>query len=64
MNENDVIAEYVKEQYPELLETFEFAIFRLKKAAEKMANDFMESLKSIDFSKLTEAINKMQEGEQ
>lgn len=64
MNENDLIAEYVKEQYPELLNTFEFAIFRLRKAAEKMANDFKETLKSIDFSKLTEAINAMQEGEE
>ena len=29
MSENDIIAEYVKEQFPEILKTFDFAFYRL-----------------------------------
>ena len=64
MNENDLIAEYVREKYPEMLESVDFAVFRLIKAWGKMVNDFSETLKNIDFSKLTEAINAMKEGEE
>lgn len=35
MNENDIIAMYVKEKYPELINTVDFSMFRLKTTADE-----------------------------
>ena len=54
MNENDLIAEYVKENYPEILETYDFVSFKLIKAAKELekiitqkCNDLFDQTKSI-----------------
>lgn len=60
MSKNDMIAEYIKEKYPELLETSDFAYFQLRKAALKMRNDIAEGLKTFfdSFKKELEKLNK------
>ena len=45
MSENDVIAEYVKERYPWILDTIDFAIYKLKMQWKSMANEIKESLR-------------------
>ena len=35
MNENDIIAMYVKEKYPELINTVDYSMFRLKTTADE-----------------------------
>lgn len=52
MNENDLIAEYVKERYPEILQTMDFAVFKLSACCRRIANEIIESLKNIDFVEL------------
>lgn len=45
MSENDVIAEYVKERYPWILDTIDFAIYKLKMQWKSMTNEIKESLR-------------------
>ena len=61
MNENDYIAEYVKERHPEIVESFDFAMWKLVKVAIKMRDDFFEAIKNIDFSKLKNEVAKVNE---
>lgn len=65
MNENDLIAEYVKERYPYLLNTIDFAVYRFGKAAQKMGQCLRECLIGIEkseFAKLRDE-QEAQEGE-
>ena len=67
MNENDLIAEFIKEKYPELLKTYEFAYFRMEKAAEKLVNDFLNWFEENKIAKtILELLDKheTQEGEE
>lgn len=67
MNENDVIAEYVKERYPELLDTLSFSMFRLRKAAEKCGNELKKCFENINLLKIlaeSQDEHEIQEGEQ
>ena len=52
MNENDMIAEFVREKYPELLKTYDFALFRLNKTALNLRSNIAESLNKIDFESI------------
>lgn len=61
MSENDIIAEYVRKRYPELLNTADFVFFKCSCAIRKIINDFKESLKNIDFSELAEQIKDGEE---
>lgn len=53
MNENDIIAEYIKSKYPELLYTTDFALYKLGKGIKDFVNRFKENLKKINFSNIT-----------
>lgn len=59
MSENDVIAEYVKENYPDLLETFDFAAYKLSAHVRKIGEEFAATISEMDFSGVKEAINKL-----
>lgn len=59
MNENDYIAEYVKETHPEIIESFDFAMWKLVKVAIKMRDDIFEAIKNMDFFKLKKEIEKV-----
>lgn len=47
MNENDLIAEYVKERHPEILQTIDFAVFKLGKVISKAINDCFDPIKNL-----------------
>lgn len=47
MNENDLIAEYVKENYPELLQTMDFAVFKLGKTISNVISDCFDPIKNL-----------------
>ena len=46
MSENDVIAEYIKERYPWILDTINFAVYRFKKQCETMVDELKESFRN------------------
>lgn len=54
MSKNDIIAEYVKHNYPEILETTDFAIFSFQMAVRSFAKTFSEVIKKVNFEKLKE----------
>ena len=45
MSENDVIAEYVKERYPWILDTIDFAAYKFKMKWKAMVNEIEESVR-------------------
>lgn len=47
MNENDIIAEYVKERFPEILETFDFAAYRLGVSWKKFGKELEKESEKI-----------------
>lgn len=47
MNENDLITEYIKEYYPEILETADFYYFKLGKLLSKSITDLLNPIKDI-----------------
>ena len=53
MTENDYIAEYVKERCPELLNTVDYGLWRLSKAASVAVQTMVDSIKAIDWSKVS-----------
>ena len=67
MSENDYIAEYVKEKHPEIIESFDFALWKATKILSDSAQKAFETIKIIDFSELNKALEDMkkrQEGEE
>lgn len=61
MSENDIIAEYVKERFPKLLKTTDFAFYRLGCCLGNVAKSFVESVKQIDFGAITKAMKEYEE---
>lgn len=59
MSENDLIAEYVKERYPELLGTFDFVAYKLNACARKSVEILAAQFAKIDFSAAQEATSKL-----
>ena len=47
MNENDLIAEYIKERYPEILQTMDFTVFKFRKTISKVITDCFEPIKNL-----------------
>lgn len=58
MNDNDLIAEYIKENYPEMLGTFDFAMYKLHAACRELGKVIAEEIKKIDFSGLNKALHE------
>ena len=50
MSENDIIAEYIKEKYPELLKGPDFAFYRLCNAAKIIVNCFSETFEKLKYA--------------
>ena len=61
MNQNDIIAEYVKKEYPEILKTMDFAVFNFKMNVKNIADSMVESFKKMDLSNLKKAITELNE---
>ena len=51
MGENDIIADYVKEHYPEILETIDFNLYKLSYACRSFCESFSDAFKKVDFKK-------------
>ena len=58
MNENDIIAEYVKENHPDILNTTDFALYRILVALRKFINDFNKAFSNISIDECCEYMNK------
>lgn len=61
MTRNDIIAEYVKRNYPEILTTTDFAAFQFRMACISFSDAVRKSIRSIDFSKLKETFKPLSE---
>lgn len=59
MSENDYIAEYVKENHPQIIQTFDFGLWRAKKILNNSLQRIVENFKTIDFSGLSKALEDM-----
>lgn len=60
MNENDIIAEYVKSKFPNILSTADFALYRLGYKLQEMATGVVETAKQIDWNAVLEKLNEEQ----
>ena len=47
MSENDCIAEYVKERCPELLNTVDFNLWKLRKASDEATDELCNHLSNL-----------------
>lgn len=61
MTENDIIAEYVKRKYPEILTSIDFAAFHVGMTCKSFSDVISKSIRNIDFSKLKEAFKPLNE---
>ncbi len=52
MSKNDIIAEYVKQNYPEILATTDFAIFSLQMVVRNFTKTFSKAIKQVNFEKV------------
>lgn len=59
MSENDYIAEYVKENHPEILESLDFALWKMTRIVIKLRDDLVTAIKNIDFSELKKKVEEM-----
>lgn len=63
MTRNDIIAEYIKQNYPEILATTDFAIFQFRIACISFSDAVRKSIRSVDFSKLKETLKSLSKKE-
>lgn len=61
MRDNDMIADYVRLRCPELLETTDFQLYKLSCVCTSFCKSFGEALKKVDFTKLKDAVDKLNE---
>lgn len=61
MSDNDVIAEYVKAHYPEILETIDFKLYKLSYACRSFCESFSDAFKKVDFEKLKDLAVELNE---
>lgn len=54
MSKNDIIAEYVKQNYPEILSTTDFAVFSFQMAVRDFTKTFSKAIKQVNFEKVKE----------
>ena len=47
MTENDYIAEYVKERCPEVIQTIDYSLWRLRKAASVAVQTMVDHIKAM-----------------
>lgn len=59
MSENDIIAEYVKENYPEILNTIDFACYRFQTAVRGLCEKVFDCFKNVDFTELKKAADEI-----
>lgn len=60
MNDNDMIAEYVKSKFPNILSTADFALYRLGYRLQEMASGVVEAAMQIDWGAVLEKLSEEQ----
>lgn len=60
MSENDIIAAYVRNKYPELIEGADFQLFKLSFALKEAFDSVKRSMENIDFTKLAELVDEFE----
>lgn len=58
MKEDEIIAQYVKERYPEILRTYDFAIYEFHTACREFCDDFVRAIRKVDFTKLKQLVDE------
>ena len=58
MNENDIIAEYVKSKFPNILSTADFALYRLGYRLQEIASGVVEAAMQIDWEAVSKAMKE------
>lgn len=58
----DIIAEYIKERHPALLQGADFALYQISYTARKFADAFLDTIKGVDWGKLAEYAKEQEEG--
>ena len=61
MSDNDVIAEYVKAHYPEILKTIDFNLYKLSYACRSFCESFSNAFKGVDLKKLVDLADEFNE---
>ena len=67
MSENDYIAEFIKDKYPEIIQSADFALWKIGKILDDSISKFVENFRKINFTGLNKALENMkreQEGEE
>lgn len=59
MSENDLIAEYIKQERPEILHSVDFTVFKMRHALLSFTECFTKAMKNIDFDKLKQLSEQM-----
>lgn len=52
MSENDIIAEYIRDKYPEMLGTADFALYKMALALRGVASSIVEAFQKLDLKEL------------
>lgn len=60
MSENDLIAEYIKQERPEILRSVDFMVFKMRHTLLSFAECFTQAMKNIDFDKLKQLSEQME----
>ena len=61
MSENDIIAAYVRNKYPELIKGADFQLFKLGFVIKEAFDSVKRSMENIDFTKLAELANEFEQ---
>ena len=59
MSENDIIAEYVKSRFPNMLATADFGLYKMGVKIHETLNGISEGIKSIDWNGLKERLESV-----
>lgn len=60
MSENDIIAEYIREMHPYMLNSVDFAIYKMGVTLRKIVESITETVKNTDFTTLKEAVDEVE----
>lgn len=52
MSENDIIAEYVKAKYPQILKSYDFITWKISIRIREATKKFVDAIKDIDSTEL------------
>lgn len=60
MSENDIIAEYIRERHPHMLNSVDFVIYKMEFMWRNIAETIIETVKNIDFTVLKQVVDAVE----